>query len=358
MDIRLTPRKSQDTIAAVTSWLVESGIQPQQFSLTPGNSWVEVDATVAEAEKLLQTEYFIYDHEFGASHIACQSYNLPQDLSAEHVDIILPSIHFDAKLSLPRSKRALDTTQPVPGLSNSSDSKNVGTFGGSLPKPGEQVNVQALQLDTSTCDKYIVPDCLRLLYSFGNGTLSGSSYGIVEYTPQAYLPADLDLFFKNFSSGLQGQRPIFDSIDGGVLQTQVESFNYNGESDLDLEYAMALVAPQKVTLYQVGDLVEGASFNNFLDGIDASYCTFEGGDNPTYDATYPDVSSQGYKSQDCGKYSPASVISTSYGYNEVDLSPAYEQRQCAEYMKLGLQGLTVLYSSGDNGTSSFPSHPL
>jgi hypothetical protein len=27
---------------------------------------------------------------------------------------------------------------------------------------------------------------------------------------------------------------------------------------------MTLVYPQKVTLYQAGDLVEGASFNNFL----------------------------------------------------------------------------------------------
>jgi hypothetical protein len=41
-----------------------------------------------------------------------------------------------------------------------------------------------------------------------------------------------------------------------------------------------LVYPQKVTLYQVGDLVEGASFNNFLDAIDGSYCTSGGGDDP------------------------------------------------------------------------------
>jgi len=32
---------------------------------------------------------------------------------------------------------------------------------------------------------------------------------------------------------------------------------------------MTLVYPQKVTLYQVGDLVEGASFNNLLDAFDA-----------------------------------------------------------------------------------------
>jgi tripeptidyl-peptidase-1 len=55
-------------------------------------------------------------------------------------------------------------------------------------------------------------------------------------------------------------------------------FGYNGESDLDLEYAMALVYPQKVTLYQAGDTVEGASFNDFLDAIDGSYCSYEGGD--------------------------------------------------------------------------------
>lgn len=50
---------------------------------------------------------------------------------------------------------------------------------------------------------------------------------------------------------------------------------------------MSLVYPQKVTLYQVGDLVEGASFNNFLDAIDGSYCSYEGGDDPTQDAVYP-----------------------------------------------------------------------
>lgn len=92
----------------------------------------------------------------------------------------------------------------------------------------------------------------------------------------------------------------------------------------------------------------GASFNNFLDGIDASYCTYQGGDDPFQDATYPDPLAGGYKGRDCGKFAPAKVISTSYGYNEADLSPAYEQRQCNEYMKLGLMGTSVLYSSGES----------
>ncbi len=37
----------------------------------------------------------------------------------------------------------------------------------------------------------------------------------VEYTPVAFLPGDLDMFFTNFSSNQVGQRPLFNSIDGG-----------------------------------------------------------------------------------------------------------------------------------------------
>ena len=86
----------------------------------------------------------------------------------------------------------------------------------------------------------------------------------------------------------------------GVAQTQDQSFDFNGESDLDLEYAMALTNPQPITLLQTGDLVEGrsgeqgggrsnwffpslsgAGFDNWLDAVDKSFCTFEGGDDPT-----------------------------------------------------------------------------
>ena len=115
---------------------------------------------------------------------------------------------------------------------------------------------------------------------------------------------------------------------------------------------MTLVNPQPVTLYQVGDTVEGASFNNFLDSIDGSYCSFQGGDDPTQDGVYPDPLPGGYKGpENCGGFAATKVISTSYGYNEADLTAVYEQRQCAEYMKLGLQGTTILYSSGDYGVA-------
>ncbi|KAF8835707.1 subtilisin-like protein, partial [Paxillus ammoniavirescens] len=176
----------------------------------------------------------------------------------------------------------------------------------------------------------------------------------VEYTPQSYRQDDLNLFARNFSSDLYGVSPTMVSIDGGMVDAlgTNESFALNGESNLDLEYGMNLVtSKQKVTLYQVGDMVAGASFNNFLDALDGTYCSFEGGDDPNLDGIYPDTQAGGYDGKDCGTVKPANVISTSYGYNEADLTPAYTARQCAEYAKLGLMGVTVIYSSGDNGVA-------
>ena len=121
----------------------------------------------------------------------------------------------------------------------------------------------------------------------------------------------------------------------------------------------------------------GASFNNLLDALDGSYCTYEGGDDPTQDGIYPDPyggyqGKHGLKyvrtacsspititgAEDCGTYSPAHVISTSYSYDEYELTPAYMERQCAEYAKLGLMGTTVLYSSGDYGVAAYNNNCL
>jgi tripeptidyl-peptidase-1 len=196
---------------------------------------------------------------------------------------------------------------------------------------------------------------LRALYGIAYEFRSPNknSFGIVEYTPQGYVASDLDLFSSTYAPSLVGKRPQLASIDGGVVQTEKTGFDLNAESNPDLGYAMGLVGlAQPVTLYQVGDLVQGATFNSFLDALDGSYCTFEGGDDPGHDHIYPDTAPGGYNAgPDCGTVTPAMVISTSYGDNEADLSLAYASRQCSEYAKLGLMGVTVIHSSGDKSVA-------
>lgn len=202
----------------------------------------------------------------------------------------------------------------------------------------------------------ITPACLQALYNMppSQTSMRNNTLGVTEFTPQAFLQSDLNMFFKQFSASLDGTSPNINLIDGAIVQQTNKSFQFNGESALDLEFAMALVYPQQVTLYQVGDTVSGGSFNNFLDAIDAGYCSFQGGNSkdPAVDGQYPSKVPGGFQGQEnCGGFPSTNVISTSYGSNEADLSAKYEMRQCLEYMKLGLQGVSILYSSGDFGVA-------
>ena len=86
------------------------------------------------------------------------------------------------------------------------------------------------------------------------------------------------------------------------------------------------------------------------------YCTYsafgETGDDTTLDPTYPDTVLGGYTGQlQCGVYKPTNVISVSYGGQEDDLPAYYQKRQCNEFLKLGLQGVSIFYASGDDGVA-------
>lgn len=332
---------SNETVQVVRRWLTgpEGNIGGHRIKLAPSRGWIELNVTVEEAERLLNTEYHLYTHKTGVRHVACTSYHLPEYV-APHVDVITPSVHFNA---------ILDKRSRLP-------TKKIGEPGaGSVTPVLYRSDIKTLYEALDHCHEQVTPLCLRALYGFYYTPRSTqeNGFGIVEYTPQAYLQEDLNMFFTHYSPGLVGQSPVLASIDGGYPQRAFQEFQYNVESNLDLQYAMALVTKkQPVTLYQVGDVYLGASFNNLLDALDPSFCSYKGGDDPIQDGIYPDFVEGGYSGTNaCGTLKPTNVISTSYGYNEADLSPAYTARQCDEYGKLGLMGITMLFSSGDNGVA-------
>ncbi|GJJ08474.1 hypothetical protein Clacol_002692 [Clathrus columnatus] len=357
-EVARTFAPTTETVKTVQNWLIDSGIGLNRIKLSPSRGWLKFNATVGEVEELLDCQYKIYRHPNGVEHLATDSYSLPEELHP-HVELVMPTLlisHSDpgTPMHFGLDKRQADSTDIQPGLlrslgSPSSDNlpKLKGPFLGFGKKSGSGS-------DLSTCDEAITPDCLRALYNiqYKPVATNKNTFGIAEYTPQAFLQPDLDLFFQNFSSNQALKSPILVSIDGGVAQTTNQSFNFNGESSLDLEYGMTLTNPQPVQLYQVGDLIEGGSFNNLLDALDKSFCTFEGGDDPNEDGIYPDPLPGGFNHpESCGIAKPANVISTSYSMNENNAPASYLIRQCNEYGKLGLLGTTILYSSGDRGVA-------
>lgn len=354
---------SKESLEAVSEWLQYSGIEASRIALSAGRNWLSFNATTRELEDLIQAKYHVYSHISGHQHIACEKYSIPAHL-LDHIDIITPTVDFDKKVGdhrrkqhhqpLPLELRKLNRRQDNPSGLNRAHAKLGSPQDGSNPKQGASVVNALMTLDD--CDTMITPDCLRALYNFppGSTAVQNNTMAITEYTPQAFLQTDLDMWFKQFVPNLQGTGPNQKLVDGAIVQTINKSFTFNGESALDLQYGMALIYPQLVDLFQVGDLVAGGSFNNFLDAIDASYCTFMGGDSkdPSLDGQYPNTQPGGFTGNlECGTSRPNNVISTSYSANEADLTSKYMNRQCAEYMKLGLQGVSVLYSSGDFGVA-------
>ncbi|GME49730.1 Peptidase S8/S53 subtilisin/kexin/sedolisin [Neofusicoccum parvum] len=322
---------SPEATDSVTNWILESGIEASRLTYSTGRNWVQFNGTVDEAERLFNTQYHFFEHkQDGGFRIACDEYHLPRHIQ-EHVDFAMPTIQ-------------LDGLKPVANLN----------IARSAP-----VNLTGLT-GTTNCDQLITIDCLRALYKFPfvNSSLPGNEMGIAEWADYLYDP-DLIPFFQNWTSPKIpiDTLPEFISIDGGKMSniTQAQAGNVI-ESALDFQTAYSIIWPQKLRLYQVGDGVNVDSvgtFNIFLDALDASYCTYEGGDAPYVDPAYPDPNLGGYTGPlQCGGAPVSNVFSFSYNQIEAALPEFYQRRQCDEWMKLGLQGVSILFASGDSGVAN------
>ncbi|KAJ7485842.1 peptidase S8/S53 domain-containing protein [Mycena latifolia] len=292
---------ADETRTAVVAWLASSGVDAERLRMSPNRAWIHIDgATVGEVEALLGAEYHVYTHESGEEHAACDSYSLPAHI-AEHVEIITPTVQSNIKLGSPPAPRA-----PY-----------------SLKK-------RAAPALPAGCDQAFTPACIRSLYNitYIPQAIDKNSFGIVSQTPATYLQSDLDMFFANFSPSLVGKSPLFVSIDGGI----VDAVNGTdvGEDGWILQYTMTL----------------------WLDAVDGTYCTAGGGDDLAFDPQFPNPTVVGgVQEHSCGTVQPPRVISNSRADFEYRLSPFYEARQCAEFAKLGLMGVTVLFSSGNFGAA-------
>ena len=60
---------TDNTIQTVKNWLLDGGISGERIRLTKTKGWIELNATVQEAEKLLNAEYHVYKHAGGKEHV-------------------------------------------------------------------------------------------------------------------------------------------------------------------------------------------------------------------------------------------------------------------------------------------------
>ncbi|KAI2464825.1 subtilisin-like protein [Annulohypoxylon bovei var. microspora] len=295
-----------NAVEEAKNWLSLSGIGDGRVALAASGGWLAFNATIGEAERLLETEYWLYEDDAGQMSVGCDEYYIPAQLR-EHVDFVYPGV------VMADSKR--------PG--------NLAKRSGRLPRQNKTIRPGRL---------YNIPPADKAHPNNSMGIFQKESW---------YQEKDLGLFFETYAPGIpQGTRPQNLSIDQVVWHYDENDtyISYPDEADLDLDVAYPIVYPQTIT----------------------SYCNYsaygETGDSSKYDAVYPDnhnvtvpgqpepVDPGTYKGERmCGVYKPTNVISMSYSRAESTYTASYQMRQCNEWMKLGLQGVTVVASSGDSG---------
>lgn len=318
---KFAPR--QDSVDAITKWLVEAGISADSITTPKSKGWVQFQSTIGQLESLLHTRYNYFESRNTAKQfLGTTTYHLPAAV-ASHVDFISPGVAMYNMAEI--ESRPIRKRHPLKPISP------------------ELINNLHTRGQASDCGSLITPQCIKDMYQIADAPTPANpnnKLGMFEDYYEPYQQSDLDLFYKTYAPKIpKGFGPKVDLINYG---NDTFPADWAGiEANLDFQMVFPIIYPQTAELYQnKPQFLSHDAFDHFLDAIDGSFCI---GDDPSIDG-----SSSGRL---CGTFKPSNVISFSYGETEGWWPLKYTQRQCNEFMKLGLQGSTIVWASGDGGVS-------
>lgn len=286
---------------------VETYLQRQGFTVHPykeGSGIIRVSAPVNLWETALDTEFFEYQPREEAMKdvrvVRAESYSLPDELQ-HHVSFVLNIVSFPLPSEISRAlipKRRKAAQEPT-----------------------------AIDLTAKKFIKgYVTPALINQVYDVRNNTGSRfASQGVYETIDQTYSPTDLTVFQRFF--GLPTEKVA--KVIGGHANNNAclkDHGNDCVEANLDVQYLMA-VGQHIPTMYYYWS---GEDF--MLAWLNAVVTMAK----------------------------PPQIFSISYGADESYITTSYATSFNQVAMRLGLMGVTLVASSGDDGavSTSARSSPL
>lgn len=286
----------------IFSWLRSENISPSSIK-TNGN-WISFQATVAQAERMLETEFFYYHHrESRTRAIRTLGYSVPREIHP-HIQLIQPTTRF-------------------------------GYISPHGTLPLEQPIVASSEDLTADCETVIRPDCLRDLYGLQKVNTTPSSFnrlGVSGFLGQYARHSDFQQFVRSFLPDSTDANFTVESINGGL--NDEASSSPSTEASLDIQYSVSLAQRTLATYYTTG----GQS--TILADADHPH--------PENSGNEPYLEQLHYLLDLPGNKLPA-VLTTSYGEPEQTVPPSYARAICTLFAQLGARGVSVIFSSGDSG---------
>ncbi|KAF7370370.1 Family S53 protease [Mycena sanguinolenta] len=282
---------SDEALIAVQNWLSSNNVTAVS---TGAGDWLTATVSISKANDLLGANYETFLHaDSGKSYARTLSVTLPAQVAA-HIDDVHPSTTFNSPVS---SKPVLSVPQARKGGNGNSGS------------------------NAASCANTVTPTCLQTLYGIPTtpATQSSNNIAVAGFIDQFAQQADLQSFLGQFRTDLSSSTTFaLQTLDGGK---NTQGAADAGDEALDIQYTVGVATNVPVTFVSVGEKTQDGDLGGFLDIV--NFLTAETNVPP--------------------------VMTTSYGEDESDISPALAFKLCNAYMGMGARGTSVLFASGDGG---------
>ncbi|KAI1183607.1 tripeptidyl-peptidase 1 precursor [Nemania serpens] len=311
-------KPTKETSDLVHEWLGDHGIVPSSYSAA--KDWITVALPISDIERLLDTEYHIFEHKDGSRVARAPSWSLPSHLHA-HIDTIQPTNSFFRARG--QSSQALVDFGVIadPSLKHYPTGSEIGAV-----------------CNTSS----VTPQCFETLYKTKGYTPRATRENKVAFTNylgEHPIRTDGELFLKKY-------RPEWASIARTFPQLTLD--NGPGDEPLTTEDLAESTSKEANLDFQA---IAGISHKTPI----ISYST--GGSPPFIPSeSTPDNSNEPYLvwvNWLLAQKSIPQVISTSYADDEQTVPVSYARRVCNQFAQVGVRGTSLLFASGDAGVGAY-----
>lgn len=309
-------KPTDETLDLVHEWLEANGIIPSKYS--SAKDWITVSVPVGVVERLLDTEYHVYEHEDGGLIARAPAWSLPDHLH-KHIDTIQPTNSFFRaranKFDHIEAPIHLDTNYKLP----------------TNPALKAVCNVSS-----------VTPECFQTLYSTkGYITRAGgkNKIGFNNFLGEHPIRSDAEKFLAKY-------RPEAVSSAKDFPQITIA----NGPGDYALTPAEIASRTSKEANLDI-QAIAGISWKTPI----ISYST---GGSPPFNPSpsTPDNTNEPYLvwvNYLLDQKSIPQIITTSYADDEQTVPESYARRVCQQFAQVGARGTSLLFSSGDSGVGPY-----
>ncbi|KAJ6611489.1 tripeptidyl peptidase A [Mycena sp. CBHHK59/15] len=302
------------TIKMVEDWLTRNNASSLKWSYSQDS--VSAVVPVSTANDMLSSRFGVFEHsKTGKRVVRTLSYSLPEDL-LEHITFVHPTTAFLDPLRHGMGRFAADPADPSTHLA--------------LEKRPVALN----QSDFTSCVSIVDPPCVRRLYNIGNYTPDASlnnHIGVAGYLDIWARPDSLTLYLNDYVPQSRGSNYTFNVVN---ITGPFTPISYSTEGNVDTQMAIQVAYPIPMTYYTTNSVppyIPDQNQDGEVPGVNEPYLQFIEHLLDLDDANLP------------------TVVTTSYGDDEQTVPKDYAIAVCQGFAKLGARGVSVLFSSGDQG---------